>query len=119
MDPREIAKAGREVVAAARDAVGARKVFGEAVERDGVTVLPAATVIGGGGGGGGTSEVEGAGDDEAPRLAGGLGYGLVGWPSGAFEIREGRVQWHPAFDVNRLLVFAMLFALLLVRALRS
>ena len=46
MDPRELIKGVRE-------AMGVRQVFGEPVERDGVTVIPAATVIGGGGGGGG------------------------------------------------------------------
>ena len=50
MDPRELIKGVRE-------ALSVRQVFGEPVERDGVTVIPAATVIGGGGGGGG----EGAG----------------------------------------------------------
>ena len=44
MDPRELIKG-------ARDALSVRRVFGEPVERDGVTVIPAATVIGGGGGG--------------------------------------------------------------------
>ncbi len=46
MDPRELIKGARE-------ALSVRQVFGEPVERDGVTVIPAATVIGGGGGGGG------------------------------------------------------------------
>ena len=46
MDPSELLKG-------ARDALSVHQVFGEPVERDGVTIIPAATVIGGGGGGGG------------------------------------------------------------------
>jgi uncharacterized spore protein YtfJ len=33
----------------ARDAISVRKVFGDPVERDGVTVIPAARIAGGGG----------------------------------------------------------------------
>ncbi len=43
----------RELIKGVRDALSVRQVFGEPVERDGVTVIPAATVMGGGGGGGG------------------------------------------------------------------
>ena len=33
------------------DALGIRRVFGEPIERDGVTVVPVAVSVGGGGGG--------------------------------------------------------------------
>jgi uncharacterized spore protein YtfJ len=78
-----------------RDAITARRVFGDPIERDGVTVVPAAVVRGGGGGGGGPDE-EGAG--------GGTGYGLTGRPIGAYVIREGEVRWEPAIDRTRVIV---------------
>jgi uncharacterized spore protein YtfJ len=79
-----------------RDAVNARRIYGDAVESNGVTVVPAAAVFGGTGGGG---DAEGDG---------GAGFGLAGRPVGAFVIRGGEVTWKPAVDVNRLAVFAFL-----------
>lgn len=43
----------REAITTARDAMTVRQVFGEPYERDGVTVIPAATVMGGAGSGSG------------------------------------------------------------------
>jgi hypothetical protein len=95
----------QEAFRSVRDALSARQVFGEPVERDGVTVIPAATVIGGGGGGGGTKG-PGKGDPDAdgPDTGAGMGVAMVGWASGAFEIREGRVTWRPTLDVTRILL---------------
>ena len=113
MDPRELIKG-------VRDALSVRQVFGEPVERDGVTVIPAATVMGGGGGGGegarrpDDTKVE-AGEPEA-QSGFGTGFGGVMWPAGAFEIRDGRVTWRPAIDVTRVLVMALVLAIALVRA---
>jgi hypothetical protein len=95
-----------------REALSARQVFGEPVERDGVTVIPAATVIGGGGGGGGKKgSGEGDADGGEPQTGAGMGFALVGWASGAFEIREGRVAWRPTLDVTRILLVAQGVAL--------
>lgn len=41
-----------ELWAGTREAITVRRVFGEPVEQDGVTIVPAAFVRGGGGGGG-------------------------------------------------------------------
>lgn len=82
-----------DLVTATRDALTARRVFGEVFERDGVTVIPAAVLRGGVGGGGGQ-------DDQGQRGEGG-GFGLVARPAGAYVIRDGAVTWHPAFDLNR------------------
>ena len=38
----------------ARDTITVRRVYGEPVEEDGLTVIPAAAVLGGGGGSGAT-----------------------------------------------------------------
>jgi uncharacterized spore protein YtfJ len=79
-----------------RDAINVRRIYGDAVENDGVTVIPAAAVLGGTGGGG---DAEGDG---------GGGLGLAGRPVGAWVIRGGDVTWKPAVDVTRLAIFALL-----------
>jgi uncharacterized spore protein YtfJ len=112
MDPRELIKGVRE-------ALSVRQVFGEPVERDGVTVIPAATVIGGGGGGGDGAQQPSNEDGEAePQRQSGVGFGFGGmiWPAGAFEIRDDRVTWRPAIDVTRVLVMVLVLAIAVVRA---
>ncbi len=101
VEPKEAFKSIREVLSA-------RQVFGEPVARDGVTMIPAATVIGAGGGGGG-SRGSGKGDSEPqePDSGTGMGLGVFAWPSGAFEIREDRVTWRPTLDVTRILFAAL------------
>jgi uncharacterized spore protein YtfJ len=98
-----------EMLSDVRDALRAQTVYGEAVERDGLTVIPAATLRGGGGGGG---------DKEHN---GGGGFGLQARPAGAFVIRDGTVEWRPAIDVDRLLRGALATAagLLALRLLVS
>lgn len=67
----------------------ARAVFGDPVERDGVTVIPVAKVrYGFGGGGGVNAEAEG----EANQGAGG-GGGVSASPVGYIEIRDGRAEF--------------------------
>jgi uncharacterized spore protein YtfJ len=112
MDPRELIKGVRE-------SLSVRQVFGEPVERDGVTVIPAATVLGGGGGGGEGVHPPSNEDDEAKAQAQsgvGLGFGGLMWPAGAFEIRDDRVTWRPAIDVTRVLVMVLVLAIAVVRA---
>jgi uncharacterized spore protein YtfJ len=87
----------------ARDAVTVKRVYGEPVERDGVTVIPAAAVRGGAGGGG---------DNEGN---GGGGFGLAARPIGAYVIQDGSVRWRPAVDVNRVLLLGAAVVLLLAR----
>ena len=110
----------RELIKGVRQALSVRQVFGEPVERDGVTVIPAATVMGGGGAGGGESIGKpSTGDSEAaPQEQGGSGAGFGGvmWPAGAFEIKDGRVTWRPAIDLTRVLVMVLVLAIALVRA---
>lgn len=72
----------------------ATMVYAEPVERDGVTVIPAARLFGGGGGG--------DGEDKRGVRGEGAGLGLIARPVGAFVIKDGEVRWQPAVDVNRL-----------------
>jgi len=89
-----------------RDAVNVRRIYGDPVERDGVTIVPAAAVFGGTGGGG---------DDEGN---GGGGFGLAGRPVGAWVIRDGQVTWKPTVDVNRIALLAFLLGLVFARRRR-
>ena len=57
----------QELISGARDAVSVKRVYGEPYEKNGLTVIPAATVRGGGGGG--------MGETKAPRPAAGEGSG--------------------------------------------
>ena len=107
----------RDLIKGVREAMSVRQVFGEPVERDGVTVIPAATVIGGGGGGGGEGGRKPSESGDAESQSGvGVGFGGVMWPAGAFEIKDGRVTWRPAIDVTRVLLMALGLAIALVRA---
>jgi uncharacterized spore protein YtfJ len=100
-----------------RRALRARDVFGKPIKAGGATVIPVAAVTGGGGGSeGGSTGAAG----EKSRSAGGLGFGLRARPIGAYVVRDGKVRWRPAVDVNRLALGAMAAGVLVAGlALRS
>jgi uncharacterized spore protein YtfJ len=100
-----------DIVDQARDAITVRRVFGDPVQQDGVTVIPAAAVRGGAGGGGGSDPSQGQG--------GGGGYGLMARPVGAFVIRGGDVEWRPATDPGRLAMAGLVVAGLAILTLRT
>lgn len=82
-----------ELLARATDSLEAKIVFAEPVEKDGITVIAAARVVGGGGGG--------SGMDQRGQQGEGGGLGLVARPVGAYVIKNGELRWEPALDVNR------------------
>ena len=82
-------------------------VYGEPIERDGTTFLPAARVRGGGGGGGDT---EGNG---------GAGFGVTAKPAGMYVIRDGTATWQPALDLNRVIIGGQIVAIVALLVLRS
>ncbi len=85
MDPQTILERAEE-------AMSPRRVFGNPVQVDGVTVLPVAA-IGGGGGGGQKGETDR-----------GVGFGLGAQPAGVFVIRDGDAKWRPALNLNRVIL---------------
>jgi len=95
-----------------RDLVTVRRVYGKPIERDGVTVIPAAAVQGGGGGGMGSGP-DGTGS------GGGTGWGMRARPVGAYVIRDGEVTWEPALDLGRVIVGGQLVAFVALVTLRT
>lgn len=105
---------GGELLAQSRDALTVKRVFGDPIERDGVTVIPVATIsglLGGGQGGGG----EGADYGEG----GGYGFMVHARPAGAYVIKDGEVSWEPAISVNAIVVGGQFVALILILAIRA
>jgi uncharacterized spore protein YtfJ len=115
----------QELLAQARDAMTARRVFGEPIERNGTLVLPVASVTGGAGGGSGrTAARTGAGDQAAegapsPDEGSGYGFGMMAKPLGVYVIRDDDVTWQPAVDRNRQLFLGTLVTIFVVFAVRS
>jgi uncharacterized spore protein YtfJ len=104
-----------ERLGAVKDLMHVGKVFGEAYEVDGVTVIPVASVKGGGGGGGGEgTEPSGSGQGSGA----GVGFGVQVRPVGVYEVRNGVVTWRPAVDVMRIVLGGQLLALVLLLTLR-
>jgi hypothetical protein len=92
------------VIGMVRDTVSAGRVFAEPVQRGGTTVIGVARVYGGGGG---------------EQLANGEtagGVGLLAGPVGAYVIRDGKVRWIPAVDVNVLVLAAGVIVLIVLVA---
>jgi uncharacterized spore protein YtfJ len=117
-----------EVLNQARDAMTVKRVFGDPYEKDGVTLIPVAHVMGGAGAGGGTgpgAKPAGAGEDAVGEGAGaadsgyGMGYGLRATPAGVYVIKGGEVEWKPALDMNSLTLQRAGVAIVALLVLRS
>jgi uncharacterized spore protein YtfJ len=100
-----------EILAQARDTMTVKRVFGDPIERDGMTVIPVANVMGGGGGGRGDSPDQGTGS--------GAGFAVRATPAGVYVIRDGMVEWEPAVDMGRVILVGQLVAIVALLALRS
>ena len=120
----------QEVLNHARDAMTVKRVFGEPYEKDGVTVIPVANVMGGAGAGGGpgagafpaSTGEEAVGEavgEAAPDSGYGMGYGLRATPAGVYVIKGGEVEWKPALDMNSLTLQRAGVAIVALLVLRS
>ncbi len=96
-----------DAVSQAKDVITVRRVYGEPYQEDGVTIIPAANVMGGGGGGGDTTG------------NGGAGFGVRARPAGAWVIKDGEAKWKPAFDLNRTVLVGQLIAIVALLVTRS
>jgi uncharacterized spore protein YtfJ len=96
-----------EMLEGAREAITVRRVYGDPIERDGITIIPAADVMGGGGGGSDSAE------------NGGGGFGMWARPVGVYVVRDGNVTWEPALDGSRIAIMGMVTAIVTMLVLRS
>ena len=94
-------------------AASANAVFGEPVEKDGVTIVPVARVrYGGGGGGGRGPRRKKKGDaDDAEQVGFGHGGGVQAAPVGYIELSGGRATYRRIADPARPMAIALLFPL--------
>jgi uncharacterized spore protein YtfJ len=83
------------VLTRASDLMSAGRVFGAPIERDGVTLVPVAVVVGGGGGGAG-SGASGTGGTPTD----GAGFGVLSMPIGAYVISNGQAKFVPSYDIG-------------------
>ena len=100
-----------------KDVLTVRRVFGEAYQADGTTVIPVAVVRGGGGAGGGTGERPGE-PERGTGTGSGVGFGANARPLGVYVVQGQTVTWQPAVDLNRIVLggqLVFLAALLLLR----
>jgi uncharacterized spore protein YtfJ len=122
-DPMEEAK--REAEADAADerlnkfmeslggAASAKAVFGDPIEKDGVTIVPVARVRYGGGGGGGRGPGRKKKGDagDADQVGFGHGGGVQAAPVGYIELSGGQATYKRIADPARPMVVALLFPL--------
>ena len=98
----------QEILEKAQDTVTVKRVYGTPIEKDGLTIIPAASVSGGGGGGSGPAD-----------SGGGAGFGVRARPVGAFVIKDGEVTWKPALDETRIAMRGMLVPIIGMIVARS
>ena len=96
-----------EMLEGAREAMTVKRVYGDPIEREGLTIVPAADVRGGGGGGGDNQN------------NGGGGFGLSARPVGVYIVKDGEVEWEPAVDASRIAMMGMLTGIVALLVLRS
>jgi uncharacterized spore protein YtfJ len=89
---------GEQAAQTTRKILSARRVYGDPVERDDITVIPAARIRGSGGGRNGRNERNGRNGGR------GGGFRVSARPAGVYVIRNGKVSWMPAIDVNRIIL---------------
>jgi uncharacterized spore protein YtfJ len=91
----------QQALSGIQSAINAHRVFGVPIHANGATIIPTTSVRGGGGGGGRSEQ-------------GGAGFGLKARPVGVYVIRDDKVSWRPAVDVNRVILGGQVVALLLM-----
>jgi uncharacterized spore protein YtfJ len=109
-----------DVIAQAKDTLTVQRVFGDSYERNGITVIPAASVRGGGGGGKGEGSRGDGGEGGAETGSGsGGGFGMMAKPAGVYVIKGNDVRWQPAVDLNRIVLGGQIVAIVALLVLRS
>jgi uncharacterized spore protein YtfJ len=98
---------------------GVRRVYGEPYQKNGVTVIPAARILGGMASGTGPMASAGDGSTDQQPSGSGTGIGMTGSPAGAIVIKGDDVRWVPAIDINRIVLGMQIVSIVLILAVRS
>jgi uncharacterized spore protein YtfJ len=101
-----------EWLTSGRDVLTVKRVFGDPMNYDGMSVIPVARLRGGSGGGAGT------GPDGQGSGRGG-GFGMTARPAGVFVVNDVDVEWKPAVNRERTLLAAMALVAFVVWVIRS
>jgi uncharacterized spore protein YtfJ len=95
----------------ATDSISVRRVFGNPISSNGITMIPAARIAGAGGGGGGSDKVHGA-------KGMGAGFGSASRPVGMYVVDGDNVSWKPATDRNLVALLVAAVALVALSTIR-
>lgn len=101
-----------EPVRAVADLLTVRRVFGDPVRQDGVTIIPVARVMGGSGGGSGSAPSGADAGTDASGSGGGVGVRVT--PLGVYVVEGDQVTWRPALDLQRVIAGGQLVGALAV-----
>jgi uncharacterized spore protein YtfJ len=104
-----------ELVEQSKDSATVKRVFGDPVQHGDILVIPVARIAHGGGGGSG----EGRRTEGETGSGSGGGYGVGATPAGVFVVKNGDVRWHPAVDVNRIVLGGQIVGIVLLLTLRA
>ena len=105
-----------EVLAQARDSMTVKRVFGDPIERNGLTIIPVANVMGGGGAG---TAAPGDTPEASIPTGGGAGFGVRATPAGVYVVQGDTVKWEPAVDMGRVILVGQVVAIVALLVLRS
>ncbi len=115
----------RELAGGITDSASVRRVFGESIDREGVLIIPVASVRGVFGGGENASSAEDASEAGGTAVPAALPAGRGGggaWsatPAGTYVLKNGEVSWVPAVDADRSVLLGCLTGIVALLVLRS
>lgn len=99
----------QELLASVTDGVTVRRVFGDPIESAAGLVIPVAWIAGGAGAGHGDDNDDSGGTS---RSGSGGGLGFRAGPVGVYRVTAEGVTWHPAVNVNAVVLGAQALAAL-------
>jgi uncharacterized spore protein YtfJ len=116
----DLATRAMQTLDSAREAIATQRVFGEAYTVDDVTIIPVSVVRGGGGAGGGEGQGPGeSATQQGSGTGGGTGFGINARPVGVYVVKNGEVDWRPAFDTMRAVLGGQIVAIVALLTIRK
>jgi uncharacterized spore protein YtfJ len=105
----------RDVIGGITDNSSVARVFGEPIDREGVLIIPVASVRGVFGGGDGAPVQSGS--EQLSGWGGGGAWSAT--PAGTYVLKNGEMGWVPAVDANRSVLLGYLTGIVALLVLRS